>query len=85
MPFETRSPFRQDEAPDQPEEDTATSSGPLLTLPSPEARALTVRAKVANIDAPTFRKIADATKDGCPVSGALKGNVAIDLNASLES
>src|SRR5579872_3291353 len=46
---------------------------------------LTVRAKVANIDAPTFRKIADATKDGCPVSGALKGNVAIDLNASLES
>jgi len=40
---------------------------------------------VANIDAPTFRKIADATKDGCPVSGALKGNVAIDLNASLES
>jgi len=46
---------------------------------------LTVRAKVANVDAPTFRKIADATKDGCPVSGALKGNVAIDLNASLES
>lgn len=46
---------------------------------------LTVRAKVANIDAPAFRKIADATKEGCPVSGALKGNVAIDLNASLET
>ena len=46
---------------------------------------LTVRAKAANLDAPTFRKIAEATKEGCPVSGALKGNVAIDLNASLES
>lgn len=46
---------------------------------------LTVRAKVPNIDAPTFRKIADATKDGCPVSGALHGNVKVDLNATLES
>jgi len=46
---------------------------------------LTVRAKVPNVDAPTFRKIAEATKDGCPVSGALKGNVKIDLNASLDA
>jgi osmotically inducible protein OsmC len=45
---------------------------------------LTVRAKVPGIDAGTFRQIAEATKEGCPVSGALKGNVAIELDAALE-
>jgi organic hydroperoxide reductase OsmC/OhrA len=30
-----------------------------------------------------FQKFAQATKDGCPVSGALKGNVAIELDAAL--
>jgi len=28
-------------------------------------------------------KIAQATKEGCPVSKALKGNVKIDLDAAL--
>jgi osmotically inducible protein OsmC len=30
-----------------------------------------------------FVKIAQATKDGCPVSKALKGNVKIELDAAL--
>ena len=41
------------------------------------------RADVPNIDDPTFQKIAAATRDGCPVSRALKGNVDIRLNATL--
>jgi osmotically inducible protein OsmC len=45
---------------------------------------LVTRAKVPNIDDATFQKIAAATKDGCPVSGALKGNVEITLDAKLE-
>ena len=45
--------------------------------------SLTVNAKVAGIDNATFQKIASATKDGCPVSQALKGNVAITLTAKL--
>jgi osmotically inducible protein OsmC len=45
---------------------------------------LVVRAKVPGVDQPTFAKIAEATKEGCPVSGALKGNVKIDLDAALE-
>ena len=45
---------------------------------------LVTRAKVPNIDDATFQKIAAATKDGCPVSGALKGNVEISLDAKLE-
>jgi osmotically inducible protein OsmC len=44
---------------------------------------LTARAKVPNIDDAKFQTIAAATKEGCPVSGALKNNVQIDLTASL--
>jgi len=43
---------------------------------------LTVRATVPGIDAATFDKAAQATKEGCPVSGALKA-VKIELDAAL--
>ena len=43
---------------------------------------LTVRASVPGIDAATFDKAAQATKEGCPVSGALKA-VKIELDAAL--
>ena len=45
---------------------------------------LTVRAKVPGIDAAKFQQAAQAAKEGCPVSGALKGNVQIKLDAKLE-
>jgi lipoyl-dependent peroxiredoxin len=45
---------------------------------------LTVRATVPGVDEPSFRKAAEATKDGCPVSQALKGNVKLELDARLE-
>jgi osmotically inducible protein OsmC len=44
---------------------------------------LDVHASVPSIDDATFQKIAAATKDGCPVSKAIKGNVPITLNARL--
>ncbi|HET7585541.1 MAG TPA: OsmC family peroxiredoxin [Gemmatimonadaceae bacterium] len=44
---------------------------------------LTVRATVPKVDRDTFQKTAEATKDGCPVSGALKGNVKLELDAQL--
>jgi len=44
---------------------------------------LEVRAAVPKIDAAEFRKIADATKDGCPISQVMKGNVPIELDAKL--
>lgn len=46
--------------------------------------ALTVKAKVAGIDNAAFQTAAQAAKDGCPVSRALKGNVKVTLQASLE-
>ena len=44
---------------------------------------LTVRASVPNADPAKFEAIAQATKEGCPVSTALKGNVQIELDAKL--
>lgn len=46
---------------------------------------LEVKAVVANLDDAKFQTIAAATKDGCPVSKALKGNVDIQLTALLSS
>jgi len=44
---------------------------------------LEVNGSVPGIDGPTFEKAAQAAKDGCPVSNALKNNVEITLKASL--
>jgi osmotically inducible protein OsmC len=44
---------------------------------------LVVRAQVQGLDDAAFQKLALATKEGCPVSGALKGNVSIELDAKL--
>ncbi len=45
---------------------------------------LVVRGRVPGMDAETFRHEAEAAKDGCPISGALEGNVALSVEATLE-
>ncbi len=45
---------------------------------------LTVRGTVPGIDAAGFQAAAEATRDGCPISQALKGNVALSVEAALE-
>jgi lipoyl-dependent peroxiredoxin len=45
---------------------------------------LEVRGKVAGLDQAGFAKAAEAAKKGCPVSGALQGNVQLELDARLE-
>ncbi len=49
------------------------------------ASALTVRGRVPGIDAATFAELAAGAKDGCPISGALKGNVELSVEATLEA
>jgi osmotically inducible protein OsmC len=39
---------------------------------------------VPGADEASFRDAADKAKDGCPISGALKGNVDLSVEASLE-
>lgn len=46
--------------------------------------ALSVRGRVPGMDADVFRAEAEAAKDGCPVSQALKGNVVLSVEATLE-
>jgi lipoyl-dependent peroxiredoxin len=45
---------------------------------------LEVRGKVPGVDEAGFAKAAEAAKNGCPVSTALRGNVQFDLDAKLE-
>jgi osmotically inducible protein OsmC len=44
---------------------------------------LEVRGTVPGMDAAEFEKHAETAKDSCPVSNALKGNVALGVKASL--
>jgi osmotically inducible protein OsmC len=46
--------------------------------------ALTVRGRVPGVDAARFAELAQAAKDGCPMSVALKGSVALSVEAMLE-
>jgi lipoyl-dependent peroxiredoxin len=45
--------------------------------------ALRTRVAAAGVDPAKFQSIAQATKEGCPVSTALKGNVQLELDAQL--
>jgi osmotically inducible protein OsmC len=46
--------------------------------------ALVVRGAVPGISAEQFRALAEAARDGCPISHALKGNVELTVEATLE-
>lgn len=46
---------------------------------------LTVKASVPGINEAAFDELANAAKDGCPISQALRGNVELSVDAALES
>jgi len=46
--------------------------------------ALTVLGQVPGATHASFREAAEAAKDGCPISRALAGNVALSVEATLE-
>jgi osmotically inducible protein OsmC len=45
---------------------------------------LTVRGRVAGLEERRFRALAEQAKDGCPISRALQGNVALSVEARLD-
>jgi osmotically inducible protein OsmC len=45
--------------------------------------AIKVSGVVPGIDAETFARVADAAKDGCPISRALVGNVELSVEPTL--
>ena len=50
-----------------------------------ETSSLSVKGDVPGIDAAAFADAAEAAKEGCPISGALKGNVDFNVTAELVS
>jgi osmotically inducible protein OsmC len=44
---------------------------------------ITVKGWVPGLDEAGFKQAAEDAKDGCPISGALKGNVALSVEAVL--
>ncbi|HEV8572578.1 MAG TPA: OsmC family peroxiredoxin [Actinomycetota bacterium] len=46
---------------------------------------LHVRGRVPGLDEAGFEKAARAGEDGCPISGAIRGNVDIELEAELDA
>jgi len=46
---------------------------------------IVVTGRVPGIDAARFEEAAQAAGEGCPISGALKGNVAISVDATLDT
>jgi len=66
---------------------TTTASCTLETVgggPKITKMRLETRGTVPGIDQAAFLEAAEAAKEGCPVSGALKGNVTFELDARLE-
>jgi osmotically inducible protein OsmC len=47
--------------------------------------ALDVEGSVPGVDDASFREAAEAAKDGCPVSGAMKGNLELSVSARLRN
>ena len=45
--------------------------------------ALTVRGQVPGVSASSFQEAAETAKDGCPISKAMMGNVALSVEATL--
>ena len=45
---------------------------------------LIVKGHIHGIEPAEFEELAEAAKEGCPVSQALKGNVELHLNAELD-
>ncbi len=44
---------------------------------------ITVKGRVPGIDQAAFNQAAEDARDGCPISGALKGNVELSVEATL--
>jgi osmotically inducible protein OsmC len=62
---------------------SATVTLSLDAGPKVSSSHLTVRGVVPGIDADAFAAAAEGAKDNCPISGALKGNLELTVDAQL--
>jgi osmotically inducible protein OsmC len=72
------------EAGTPPERLEATATVDFVPGEGVKSSHIVVSGRVAGIDAEAFAAAASAAAEGCPISGALKGNVDITVDATLE-
>jgi len=71
------------EAGTPPEHLEATATVDFVPGEGVKSSHIVVTGRVAGVDADTFAAAAAAAGEGCPISGALKGNVEITVDATL--
>ena len=73
------------EAGNTPQRLEATATVEFEPGPGVRSSHIVVKGRVPGIDQDTFAKAAAAAGEGCPISGALTGNVEISVDATLEA
>jgi osmotically inducible protein OsmC len=68
----------------QPERLEATATVEFVPGEGVKSSQIVVNGRVPGIDQDAFSKAAEAAGEGCPISGALKGNVEITVEATLD-
>ena len=73
-----------DQAGNAPERLEATATVAFVPGEGVKSSHLVVRGRVPGIDQAAFEEAAQGASEGCPISGALQGNVEISVEATLE-
>ena len=73
------------EAGNEPEQLTATATVAFVPGEGVKSSHIVVNGRVPGIDASQFEDAAQSAGKGCPISGALQGNIEITVDATLES
>jgi osmotically inducible protein OsmC len=73
------------EAGNEPEQLEATATVAFVPGEGVKSSHIVVNGRVAGIDQDQFEQAARAAGEGCPISGALKGNIEISVEATLAS
>src|SRR3954466_2619684 len=73
------------QAGNEPEQLNATATVDFVPGEGVKSSHIVVRGRVAGIDQAQFEQAAESAGQNCPISGALKGNIEISVDATLES
>src|SRR4051812_46387433 len=71
------------EAGNEPEQLEATATVAFVPGEGVKSSHIVVNGRVAGIDQAQFEEAARGAAEGCPISGALKGNIEISVDATL--
>jgi osmotically inducible protein OsmC len=73
------------EAGNEPEQLTATATVDFVPGEGVKSSHIVVHGRVSGIDQSQFEEAAESAGQNCPISGALRGNIEISVDATLDS